>query len=305
MVAAVAMPWTLSPLFRMAPAPSQPIGTASFGVGGSFLAGPGLFITGLPMNFVVGTDLAHIVGKSLVASREHLVRGNVDIKLAVIMAGGTIIGTEAGAQVIQYLKQFKIVNIVVGVVMIGVLILISAFMAWESWQTITRSQIAELRLKGKTAPPAVRRFHEKVQRFKLWPMINLAESGVRNISFWIILIVAVVAGFLAGFLGGGAGYLRMPLLVYVLGVPTKVAAGTDLFEVAVSASYGTLSHAIKGNVDIMIALVMQTGAAVGAQIGVKLTDFFRGAKIRLAFSPLPLIGAALIVYGLMTGQKMK
>ncbi len=57
--------------------------------------------------------------------------------------------------------------------------------------------------------------------------------------------------------------------------------------------------------DIMIALVMQTGAAVGAQIGVKLTDFFRGAKIRLAFSPLPLIGAALIVYGLMTGQKMK
>ncbi len=55
----------------------------------------------------------------------------------------------------------------------------------------------------------------------------------------------------------------------------------------------------------MIALVMQTGAAVGAQIGVKLTDFFRGAKIRLAFSPLPLIGAALIVYGLMTGQKMK
>src|SRR5207249_7017219 len=106
-----------------------------------------------------------------------------------------------------------------------------------------------------------------VQRFKLWPMINLAESGVRNISFWIILIVAVVAGFLAGFLGGGAGYLRMLLLVYVLGVPAKVAVGTDLFEVAVSASYGTLSRAIKGNVDIMIAPVMQTGAAVGAQIG--------------------------------------
>jgi uncharacterized protein len=136
-------------------------------------------------------------------------------------------------------------------------------------------------------------------------MINLAESGVRNISFWIILIVAVGAGFLAGFLGGGAGYLRMPLLVYVLGVPTKVAVGTDLFEVAVSASYGTISHAIKGNVDILIALVMHTGAAVGAQIGVRLTDFFRGPKIRLAFSPLPLIGAALIVYGLLTGHQMK
>src|SRR5439155_11099034 len=148
-----------------------------FGVGGSFLAGPGLFITGLPMNFVVGTDLAHILGKSIVASREHLVRGNVDIKLGLIMAGGTIIGTEAGAQAIQYLKQFKMVNVVVGIVFIAVLILISAFMAWESWVTIKRSHVAELRLKGKSAPPAVRRFHEKVQRFKLWPMINLAESG--------------------------------------------------------------------------------------------------------------------------------
>ena len=276
-----------------------------FGVGGSFLAGPGLFITGLPMNFVVGTDLAHIVGKSIVATRGHLVRGNVDMKLALIMAVGTMIGTEAGAQAIQFLKQFKIVNIVVGVVMIGVLILISAFMAWESWQTTKRSRITELKLKGKTVPPTVRHFHEKVQRFKLWPMMNLAESGIKNISFWMILIAGVVAGFLAGFLGGGAGYLRMPLLVYALGVPTKVAVGTDLFEVAVSASDGTLSHAIKGNVDIMIALVMHTGAAVGAQIGVRLTDFFRGAKIRLAFSPLPLIGAALIVYGLMTGQKMK
>ena len=108
-----------------------------------------------------------------------------------------------------------------------------------------------------------------------------------------------------GFLGGGAGYVRMPLLVYVLGVPTKVAIGTDLFEVVISSSYGTLSHAIKGNVDIMIALVMHTGAAVGAQIGVVLTQFFRGPRIRLAFSPLPLVGAGLIVYGLLTGHPMK
>jgi uncharacterized membrane protein YfcA len=273
-----------------------------FGVGGSFLAGPGLFITGLPMNFVVGTDLAHIVGKSVVASREHLVRGNVDKKLALIMVGGTIIGTEVGAQVIQYLKRFEIVNVVVGVVFVGVLTLISAFMAWESWKSIKRSHVAE---QGKSGAPVVRRLQENVQGLKLWPMINLAESEIESISFWVVFIGAVVAGFMAGFLGGGAGYLRMPFLVYVLGAPTKVAVGTDLVEVAISASYGTLSHAIKGNVDIMIALVMHTGAAIGAQIGVKLTDFFGGPKIRLAFSPLPLIGAALVVYGLVTGQQMK
>jgi len=107
-------------------------------------------------------------------------------------------------------------------------------------------------------------------------MPKLAESEIKSISLWILVMVAVFGGLFAGFLGGGAGYVRMPLLVYVLGVPTKVAVGTDLFEVVISASYGTISHAIKRNVDIMIALVMHTGAAVGAQIGVVLTQFFRG-----------------------------
>src|SRR5437762_14355576 len=102
------------------------------------------------MNFVVGTDLAHIVGKSLVASREHLVRGNVDIKLAVIMAGGTITGSEAGAPVIQYRKAFKIVNIDIGDVMTRDLILLASFLACEGLYHITGSKVAELRLQGKT-----------------------------------------------------------------------------------------------------------------------------------------------------------
>src|SRR5215470_16750410 len=76
-----------------------------FGVGGSFLAGPALFAAGVPMNFVVGTDLAHIVGKSIVAARKHRTLGNIDIKLGAIMVIGTISGVEAGAQVIQSLKR--------------------------------------------------------------------------------------------------------------------------------------------------------------------------------------------------------
>src|SRR5436309_11333830 len=101
------------------------------------------------MNFVVGTDLAHIVGKSIVAGREHLVRGNVDLKLGLIMAGGTIIGTEAGAQAIQHLKQLKMVNQIVGICFIAVLISISAFMAWESLMTIKGKGGRAQRRKGK------------------------------------------------------------------------------------------------------------------------------------------------------------
>src|SRR5437588_10365117 len=85
-----------------------------FGVGGSFLAGPALFSVGVPMNFVVGTDLAHIVGKSIVAARKHRTLGNIDLKLGLIMVIGTIGGVEAGAQLIQQLKRAAHIDSVVG-----------------------------------------------------------------------------------------------------------------------------------------------------------------------------------------------
>ena len=114
--------------------------------------------------------------------------------------------------------------------------------------------------------------------------------------------MAYFGGVFSGFLGGGAGYIRMPALVYLLGVPTHVAVGTDLFEIIISAGYGTLTHAVKGNVDILIALIMQTGAAIGAQLGVAMTEYFHGPRIRLAFVPLPLLGAGLIIYTLVSGH---
>src|SRR5258705_63640 len=107
-----------------------------FGVGGSFLAGPALFSAGVPMNFVVGTDLAHIVGKSIVAARKHRTLGNIDIKLGVIMVFGTIAGVEAGAQVIQYLKRTAHIDWVLGITFRFTLLGISGFMTWESIQTV-------------------------------------------------------------------------------------------------------------------------------------------------------------------------
>jgi uncharacterized membrane protein YfcA len=132
----------------------------------------------------------------------------------------------------------------------------------------------------------------------------LPASGVKSISVWLIIVVAFIGGVFSGFLGGGAGYIRMPSMVYVLGIPTHLAVGTDLFEIIISASYGTFTHAMKGNVDILVALVMHTGAAIGAQIGAISTQYFAGPKIRLAFVPLPLIGAAIVAYALLTGHKL-
>jgi uncharacterized membrane protein YfcA len=224
----------------------------------------------------------------------------------MIMALGTIGGTEGGAQLIQALKRAGNVNTVVSWVAIVVYVGISAFMLWESHKTLKlhkgRSRQTVKVADSKADHSAFGPVTKKIQRMKMWPMISLPTSGIQ-ISLWIILAVAVVGGFFSGFLGGGAGYIRMPSMVYVLGIPTHLAVGTDLFEIVISASYGTFSHAIKGNVDILIALVMHTGAVIGAQIGVVATQYFAGPKIRLAFVPLPLIGAAIVIYTLVTGHK--
>src|SRR5437870_9714957 len=110
-----------------------------FGVGESFIAGPALRLVGLDWNFAVGTDLAHIVGKSVVAAKRHRALGNVDLRLGFIMAIGTIVGAEAGAQLIQMLKRAGNVNFVVSIVSIVVYLSISSFMIWESQKTL-RSQ---------------------------------------------------------------------------------------------------------------------------------------------------------------------
>jgi uncharacterized protein len=278
-----------------------------FGVGGSFIAGPALRLMGVDWNYAVGTDLAHIVGKSIVAARQHRALGNVDLKLGLFMALGTIGGAECGAQLIQALKRAGHVNTVVSYVAILVYTSIAAFMLWESQKTLrTDKKQSRSGVKGvqsKKDRSAFGPVTRSIQRLKIRPMISLPTSGIR-ISLWTILLVAFIGGVFSGFLGGGAGYIRMPSMVYVLGVPTHLAVGTDLFEIVISASYGTVSHAIKGNVDILIALVMHTGAVIGAQIGVVATQYFAGPKIRLAFVPLPLIGAAIVIYTLMTGQKI-
>jgi uncharacterized protein len=281
-----------------------------FGVGGSFIAGPALRLMGVDWNYAVGTDLAHIVGKSIVAARQHRSLGNVDLKLGFLMAFGTIAGAEGGAQAIQALKRAGNVNTVVSWVAICVYFSISIFMLWESQKTL-RSQKAQSRRVSDAKAAETKADHsafgpvtKRIQQIRIWPMVSLPTSGIQEISLWTILFVALVGGFFSGFLGGGAGYIRMPSMVYVLGIPTHLAVGTDLFEIVISASYGTFTHAIKGNVDILIALVMQTGAVIGAQIGVVATQYFAGPKIRLAFVPLPLIGAAIVIYTLVSGHKL-
>jgi len=267
-----------------------------FGVGGGFLAGPMMFWVGVPMNFVVGTDLAHMTGKSIVAARRHRSLGHVDLKLGALMVAGTVVGVEIGARVIEALQAAGNIDLVVGLIYVVILLVISAFTAWESIRALQMVRTDRIDVEEAVGFEGLAK---RLQGVNLPPMISFPVSGIEQISIWMVLGVGFLTGVLAGTLGVGGGFIRMPMLVYVLGIPTHVAVGTDLFEIVISAGFGTLTHAIKGNVDIVMALVMQTGAAIGAQIGATATRFFAGPKIRLAFSALPLVGAALVIIRLL------
>src|SRR6266478_4343905 len=164
-----------------------------FGVGGSFIAGPALRVVGLDWNFAVGTDLAHIVGKSVVAAKRHRALGNVDLRLGLIMALGTIGGAEVGAQLIQMLKRAGNVNIVVSIVSIAVYLSISTFMLWESRKTlksIKQSAQKAAGPKSKQDHSEFGHFARNIQRLEIWPIVALPVSGVKAISLWVIIFVS-------------------------------------------------------------------------------------------------------------------
>ncbi|MEJ2208962.1 MAG: sulfite exporter TauE/SafE family protein [Anaerolineae bacterium] len=287
---------TVNPLFLAAVGFLVGLLGGFFGVGGGFLAGPMMFLVGVPMNFVVGTDLAHMTGKSIVAARRHRILGHVDVRLGMLLVVGTIPGVEIGARIIERLERAGAVDEVVGWIYIVILVAIGTFTAWESVRALQLVRTERMEARDALAFQGISR---RAHRLRLPPLISLPESGIESISLWIILAVSFLTGLLAGLLGVGGGFIRMPLLIYLVGIPTHVAVGTDLYSIVITAGFGTISHGLKGNVDILMALVMGTGAAVGAQIGAVSTRYFAGPRIRLFFSILPFIGAGLTLLKLL------
>ena len=106
--------------------------------------------------------------------------------------------------------------------------------------------------------------------------------------------MSFLTGWLAGILGIGGGLIRMPSLIYILGCPTHVAVGTDLFEVMISGLYGAATYTFKGRTELVAAIIMLVGAAIGAQVGTVATKYIKGYGIRMAFG-LAVIGCALSI----------
>lgn len=264
-----------------------------FGMGGAWMVTPGLNILGFPMAFAIGTDIAHMAGKSLISTLRHGKFGNVDYKLGLIMFIGTIVGFEVGAQMIMWLERLGKVDFVVR----WLYIILLALIAWMVFHDVAKKKKKEreLRAAGQDVDKLATgiEWHKTLHKIKIPPMMHFKAAGI-YCTAWLPIFVSFLTGWLAGILGIGGGLIRMPALIYFIGCPTHVAVGTDLFEVMISGLYGAATYTYKGRTELVAAMIMLIGASIGAQIGTVATKYIKGYGIRIAFG-LAVVGCGISV----------
>ncbi len=264
-----------------------------FGMGGAWMVTPGLNILGFPMAFAIGTDIAHMAGKSLVSTMRHGKFGNVDYKLGIIMLVGTVVGFEVGAQMVMWLERLGSVEKVVRWIYVALLIFIAWMVFYDVHKRRQKEKLAASTGTKISATETGINWAAALHKIHIPPMVHLKVSGI-HCSFWLPVFVSFLTGWLAGILGIGGGLIRMPALIYMVGCPTHVAVGTDLFEVAISGLYGAATYTFKGRTELVAAMIMLVGASIGAQVGAVATKYIKGYGIRIAFG-IAVVGCCVSI----------
>ena len=269
--------------------------TGLFGVGGGFLLTPSLkALFGIPYTIAVGSDLVQIFVTSTVSTYRHRRAGNVDLRLGLILSIGALAGAEIGVRILGALgsvRQVAVAGIrlyLLDLVLSGlflVLLLVVAFIVWRETESADGS--------AKEADTNVAR---ALRRIGLRPQIPLSRSDQGRITVWVPLTMGFGVGILTGLMGIGGGFINFPLLIYVLGVPTKVAIGTGSLQVMVASGYGAIRHAMEGNVELLLVLILVMGSVVGVQMGVRLAKRFQSLGIRRLFAGILLVGVVVIIW---------
>ena len=249
-----------------------------YGLGGAWLITPGLNIFGFPMAYAIGTDMAHIAGKSIVSTIRHAKFGNVDWAIGLSMLVGTIVGIEIASRLVMYLERIGFVG---GVVRWTYVVILAMITITVFYDIMKRRRLERSGAKLEKTESAIR-WAYYLHKIPIPPVVTFKHAGIRC-SFWLPAIVGLFTGILAGFLGIGGGLVRVPSLIYLIGTPTHIAVGTDLFEVLISASFGAFTYTIKGRCELIAAVIMLVGAAIGVQIGSVATKYVRGYFIRGVF----------------------
>ena len=262
-----------------------------FGMGGSFLVTPALIVMGYKTDVAVASGLAFVFGTSVIATLKHRDLGQVDYKLGVLMIAGTTAGIEVGRIGLHWLQAVGVADTFVSIAYVGLLGGIGVFITRNALRG-NDGGISHDVEEGEDVGDDIPEIARKIQSYDVPPMMSL-RGGIR-VSLWMVLAVAFATGLLSGLLGVGGGFIRMPALFYLVGVPVPVAVGTDLFEIVFSGGIGSFLYAMDGAVNLAIVVPLLAGSAFGARLGAAATALVEEDEIKVYFGVMLLLGAVAV-----------
>ena len=261
-----------------------------FGVGGGFLMTPLLFFIGIPPAVAVATEANQIVASSFSGVLAHFRRRTVDFKMGTVLLIGGLVGAALGIVLFNYLKSLGQVDLLVKLFYVVFLGVVGGLMFIESLNTIRKT-----RKPGGIVKSRRQRSWIQTLPFKM----RFRTSGL-YISVIPPVIVGILVGILAAIMGVGGGFIMVPAMIYVLGMPTKVVVGTSLFQIIFVTAFTTMLHATTNfTVDIVLAVLLLVGGVIGAQFGTKIGLKMKAENLRILLAIMVLVVCAKLATDLL------
>jgi uncharacterized membrane protein YfcA len=261
-----------------------------FGVGGGFLMTPLLILVGIPPAVAVATQASQILASSVSGVIAHMRRGNVDVRMGIVLVIGGVAGSALGVWLFGLLGRLGQIDLAISLVYVLFLGTIGALMLVESVR-------AWLRVRARRETFTKRHRHLWLHGLPL--RIRFHRSRL-YISALMPLCLGLVAGILVAIMGIGGGFLLVPAMIYLIGVPTQVVIGTSLFQITFVTAATTLLHAVSNqSVDIILALALIVGGAIGAQFGSSAGGRLRPEQLRILLALIVLGVCSKLGYDLV------
>ena len=249
-----------------------------FGVGGGFLMTPFLFFIGIPPAVAVASEANQILGASFSGAIAHFRRKNVDIKMGFLLILGGIIGSIFGVELFRIFKNLGQLELIIKVCYVLFLGIIGIIMFFES--------LRALNYKSKNIKVRKTRHHSWVQGLPLKMRFRTSNLYISSIP---AIFIGFFVGILASIMGIGGGFIIVPAMIYILGMPTKVVVGTSLFQIIFVTGVTTYLHAVKNfSVDIILSFLLLVGGVIGAQFGVRIGLKLKAEQLRILLAILVL-----------------
>ena len=262
-----------------------------FGVGGGFLMTPLLFFIGIPPAVAVATEANQIVASSFSGVLAHLRRKTVDLRMGTVLLVGGLVGAAIGVQIFAALTRIGQVDLLVRLSYVVFLGIIGSLMFVESVRAIRRARA------NPEAAPAPRRQRGWIDALPF--KMRFRTSGL-YISVIPPLLVGFFVGVLAAIMGVGGGFVMVPAMIYLLGMPTKVVVGTSLFQIIFVTGFATLMHATTNfTVDMVLAVLLLVGGVLGAQIGARIGVYLKAEQLRVLLAIMVLAVCGKLAFDLL------